>query len=138
MNIFKRDVNKGLHWTTVVTEKLMLAAIGGLTVVAAGQEVYRMYINFQIELADLFLLFIYTEVIGMIGAYYISHRIPVTLPLIIAMTALTRLIILHAKEGDPLILLAEGATILIIAAAAYLISLKDKLSLEKKALRNDE
>ena len=52
----------------------------------------------NIQLADLFLLFIYTEIVGMVGAYYISNRIPVTLPIIIAMTVLCRLIILHKRR----------------------------------------
>ena len=91
----KDKLNERLHWTTTITEKVMLAGIGGLTVVAALLEVWGMWEAKSIELADLFLLFIYTEIVGMVGAYYISNRIPVTLPIIIAMTALCRLIILH-------------------------------------------
>ena len=64
-------------------------------------------VEMKIELADLFLLFIYAEIIGMVGAFYASNRIPVTLP-IIAITALCRLIVLHSKEADPLVLVAEG------------------------------
>ena len=94
----KQDkLNQRLHWTTTITEKVMLGGIGGLTVVAALLEVWGMWENKSIALADLFLLFIYTEIVGMVGAYYISNRIPVTLPIIIAMTALCRLIILHSK-----------------------------------------
>ena len=79
------NLNKRLHWTTTITEKVMLGGIGFLTVLAAGCEVWDMWIDQNIELADLFLLFIYTEIVGMVGAYYISNRIPVTLPIIIAM-----------------------------------------------------
>ena len=66
----------------------MLGGIGVLTVVAAANEVWGMWLLQNIELADLFLLFIYTEIVGMVGAYYISNRIPVTLPIIIAMTVI--------------------------------------------------
>ena len=97
----KDKLNERLHWTTTVTEKIMLGGIGGLTVVAALLEVWGMWEARNIVLADLFLLFIYTEIVGMVGAYYISNRIPVTLPIIIAMTALCRLIILHSKDADP-------------------------------------
>ena len=90
-------VNSGLHWTTLYSEKLLLAVIGFLTMFAAGMDIYHMVINFKVQLADLFLLFIYAEIIGMVGAFYISNRIPVTLPIIIAMTALCRLIVLHSK-----------------------------------------
>jgi len=124
-----------LHWTTVMTEKGMLAVIGILTLVAAGLDVHAMILNLKIELADLFLLFIYTEIIGMVGAYFISNRIPVTLPIIIAMTALCRLIVLHSKDANPWVLVAEAGAILILAGAAYVMSQKDKLSLEKRAIR---
>ncbi len=137
MKILNFEINKGLHWTTVLTEKIMLAVIGILTVLAASFDVIEMIQIMKIELADLFLLFIYTEIIGMVGAFYVSNRIPVTLPIIIAMTALCRLIVLHSKEADPWILVAEASAILVLAVAAYAMSLKDKLSLEKKSLRNE-
>lgn len=137
MKILNFEINKGLHWTTVLTEKIMLAVIGILTVLAASFDVIEMIRLMKIELADLFLLFIYTEIIGMVGAFYVSNRIPVTLPIIIAMTALCRLIVLHSKEADPWILVAEASAILVLAIAAYAMSLKDKLSLEKKSLRNE-
>ena len=135
--IFKKDVNSQLHWTTVMTEKFMLAVIGVLTLLAAGDDVYNMWLSRSIELADLFLLFIYTEIIGMVGAYYISNRIPVTLPIIIAMTALCRLIILHSKDNEPLTLIAEAGAILVLAGAAYLMNMKEKVSLEKKENKNE-
>ena len=130
-------LNQSLHWTTTITEKIMLGGIGALTVVAALLEVYGMWQNKNIALADLFLLFIYTEIVGMVGAYYISNRIPVTLPIIIAMTALCRLIILHSKDADPWVLIAEAAAIVVLAGAAYIMSAKEKLSLEKKAMRDE-
>ena len=135
----KQDkLNQRLHWTTTVTEKLMLGGIGALTVVAALLEVWGMWEAKNIALADLFLLFIYTEIVGMVGAYYISNRIPVTLPIIIAMTALCRLIILHSKDADPWVLVAEAAANVVLAGAAYIMSAKEKLSLEKKEMRNNE
>ena len=130
--------NVNLHWTTVVTEKLMLGFIGILTTVAAGMDVYDMFLARRIELADLFLLFIYTEIVGMVGAYFANNRIPVSLPIIIAITALCRLIVLHSKDVDPWVLIAEAAAILILAGAAYLMSYKDWLSLEKEKMRNED
>tara|TARA_B100000424_G_scaffold268275_1_gene262761 strand:+ start:3572 stop:4000 length:429 start_codon:yes stop_codon:yes gene_type:complete len=133
----KAFATEKLHWTTVITEKFMLAVIGILTLLAAGFEVADMVAVRSIELGDIFLLFIYTEIIGMIGAFYASSRIPVTLPIIIAITALCRLIVLHSKEADPLNLVAEAGAIVILAGAAYLLSLKDKLSLEKDKMRDE-
>ena len=130
-------VNSKLHWTTLYSEKALLAVIGFLTMFAAAMDVYHMVINLKVELGDLFLLFIYAEIIGMVGAFYISNRIPVTLPIIIAMTALCRLIVLHSKEADPWMLIAEAGAIVLLGGAAYIMSHKDKLSLEKSKLRKD-
>ena len=92
----------------------------------------------KVELGDLFPLSIHAEIVGMVGAFYISNRIPVTLSIIIAMTALCRLIVLHPKkEADPRMLIAEAGAIAVLAAAAYVMSLKDKLSLEKQKLREE-
>ena len=121
-----------------MSEKGLLAVIGGLTMIAAGLDVYQMVvINMKIELADLFLLFIYAEIVGMVGVFYTSNRIPVTLPIIIAITALCRLIVLNSKDADPMILMAEAGAILVLSIAAYMMSLKDKLSLEKEDIKND-
>jgi len=124
--------DKNLHWTTVSSEKVLLAIIGIATCIAAAQYLFQMYEARVILLADLFLLFIYVEIIGMVGAFYSTNRIPVTLPIIIAITALCRLIIMQGKDMDALMLIGEASAVLILAAAAYIMSLKDKVSLEKK------
>lgn len=125
-----KKTNK-LHWTTVITERVIIALIGVCTVIAIGDYMYGMWIAQSVVLADLFMLFIFAEVVAMIGAFYNTERIPVTLPIIIAITALCRLIVLHSKEMESLDLIAEAGAILILAGAAYVMSLKDKLSLEK-------
>ena len=116
-------------------EQIILATIGIATLFATGQEILLMINNMSVKLADLFLLFIYAEVLGMVGAFYVSHRIPVTLPIIIAMTALCRLIVLHSKEMDPYMLVAEAVAVVVLAGAAYIMSLKDRISLEKIEMR---
>jgi protein PsiE len=68
----------------------------------------------------------------MVGAFYKDSRIPVTLPLIIAMTALTRMIVLTTKGSDPIDVVYESLGILILAISALIISYKDKLSLQKR------
>ena len=137
--IFERNrLNRRLHWTTIASEKILLAIIGLLAVIASGQYIWGMFQVGEITLGDLFLLFIYAEIVGMVGAFYVSNRIPVTLPIIIAMTALCRLIVLHSKEADPWMLIAEAGAIVLLAVAAYVMSLKDKLSLEKQKLREPE
>ena len=133
-----KNLNDKLHWTTVLTERAIIAIIGVCTVVAIGDYMYGMWIAKSVALADLFMLFIFAEVVAMIGAFYNTERIPVTLPIIIAITALCRLIVLHSKEMEPIGLLAESGAILILAGSAYLMSLKDKLSLQKLKYRDRE
>ncbi|MFZ9994379.1 MAG: phosphate-starvation-inducible PsiE family protein [Steroidobacteraceae bacterium] len=121
-----------------LTENIILLIIGLATLYATGVEVMRLIASREVALSDLFLLFIYAEVLGMVGAFYKSHRIPVTLPIIIAITALCRMIILQSKDIDPINILFEAGGILILAIAALLISYKDKLSLEKLKLRRHD
>ena len=119
------------HIITVVSEKVLLAIIGVATCLAALQHLYNMYLAMEIMLADLFLLFIFTEILAMVAAFYSSKRIPVTLPIFIAITALCRLIVMQNKDMDALIIIAEASAVIILAGAAYIMSLKDKMSLEK-------
>ena len=111
-----------------IIEKSLLALIALLTIIAVTQEILNIIDNAKVELADLLLLFIYTEVLGMIGIFYISNRIPITLPLFIAMTAISRLIILQGKGMEPITLLYEAGAILIIAIACLVVRYKPKKS----------
>lgn len=103
-------------------EKIFLVIIAIFTVAAMGQEIFALISNRRVELQDLLLMFIYAEVLGMLAAFYASHRIPITIPLFIAMTALSRLIILQGKDGNPSILLYESGAIILIAGACWIIS----------------
>lgn len=117
------------------SERAILMIIAIATLFATGIELVRMISSQTVNLSDLFLLFIYAEVLGMVGAFYINNRIPVTLPIIIAMTALTRMIILQSKDLDSINIIYEASGILILAASAYIMSLKDEISLEKLKIR---
>lgn len=126
IKVDKDKLNKSLHWTTVYSEKTLLGVIGALTVLAAASDIWELWLARNIDLADLFLLFIYAEIIGMVGAYYSTHRIPVTLPIVIAITAICRLIILQGKESEPLVILAGAGAILILAGAIYIMKIKER------------
>ena len=104
-----------------VTEKVLLVIIAIFTVLATFEEVVKIYDIKSVQLADLLLLFIYTEVLGMIGIFFVSNRIPITLPIFIAMTAISRLIILQGKEMDMSYLLFEAGAILILAIAVLVV-----------------
>ena len=118
-----------------LSERAILMIIAIATLFATGIELARMFEEQTVNLSDLFLLFIYAEVLGMVGAFYINNRLPVTLPIIIAMTALTRMIILQSKDLDSINIIYEASGILILAAAAYVKSLKDEISLRKLKIR---
>ena len=118
-----------------ISERVLLFLIALATIFATTSEIIRMIDVKIVNLSDLFLLFIYAEVIGMVASFYANNRIPVTLPLIIAMTALTRMIILQSKDVNAINIIYEAAGILILAISAYIMTLKDKISLKKLMLR---
>ncbi len=95
-------------------------------------EVYFMINKMKVELADLLLLFIYVEVMGMIRVYLANAEIRITYPLVIAITAISRLIILQKKDLDPSILIYESLAILIIAIAIIVLRLRYLNSLKPK------
>ena len=112
---------------------IVLALILVSTVVAIGLELRKMFIAQSVELADLLLMFLYLEVLAMIRVFWESQSIRITLPLLIAITALSRFIILQGKEQDPSALVYEASAILLIAAATVVIRLRhsNKLGLNK-------
>ena len=118
-----------------LSERSILLLIALATIYATASEVVRIIEVEVVNLSDLFLLFIYAEVLGMVATFYANNRIPVTLPLIIAMTALTRMIILKTKDLNAVNIIYEAAGILILAISAYIMSLKDKISLKKLLIR---
>jgi protein PsiE len=90
--------------------------IGVLAIVAVTFELGGLAKTGDINLADLLLLFIYLEVLGMAYAYYSTHSVPVTLPVLIAITGITRLILL-SKDSEPTQLMYEAGAVLLLAIA---------------------
>ena len=104
------------------------------TVIAVGIEIYKMYQNMSVTLADLVLMFLYLEVLAMVRVFWNQQSISITLPLLIAITALARFIILQGKEMDPTALVYEAVAIVLIAGAIVILRLRhsDKLVIKKK------
>ena len=104
------------------------------TVIAVGIEMYKMFQNRSVTLADLLLMFLYLEVLAMVRVFWNQQSISITLPLLIAITALARFIILQGKEMDPTALVYEAIAIVLIAGAIVILRLRhsDKLGLTKK------
>ena len=120
-----------------ITKNLQLALMCIIlvsTVIAVGIEIKNMFTNQSVTLADLLLMFLYLEVLAMVRVFWNQQSISITLPLLIAITALDRFIILQGKEMDPTALVYEAVAILLIAAAIVVLRLRhsDKLGLKKK------
>ena len=120
-----------------VTKTLQLILLGVIllsTVIAVGIEIRTMFINQSVELGDLLLMFLYLEVMAMVRVFWEQQSISISLPLLIAITALSRFIILQGKSMDPSALLYEAGAILLIAAAIVVLRLRhsEKLGISKK------
>ena len=104
------------------------------TVLAFGFELNEMYKVGRVTLADLLLMFIYIEVIGMIGVFWESKTIRITYPLLIAITALARLIILQDKDSASINLIYQGSAVLLLALAVFFLKLRysKKLGMDKQ------
>ncbi|MGA1113229.1 MAG: phosphate-starvation-inducible protein PsiE [Candidatus Pelagibacter sp.] len=94
------------------------------TVIAVFLEIYNMYQLKTVTLADLLLMFLYLEVMAMVRVFWEQQSISITLPLLIAITALSRFIILQGKEMNPSALVYEASAILLIAISILVIRLR--------------
>ncbi len=108
------------------------------TIIAFFLEMKEMYDNLDITLADLLLMFIYIEVIGLVRSYWETRSVRITYPLVIAITALARFIILQDKESDPANLIYISLAILIVAVATVIIRFRNSRYLKiEKSNSND-
>ena len=108
------------------------------TIVAFMLEISEMYDNKNIELADLLLMFIYIEVIGLVKSYWETRSVRITYPLVIAITALARFIILQDKESDPSNLIYISVAILIVAIATVVIRFRNSKYLKIDNSKSNE
>ena len=107
-----------------ILEKIVLSILLVCTLIVIGQEILMMVENQRVTLADILLLFIYVEVLGMIKEYWVAKVIRMSYPLFIAMTALARLIILQRKDIEPVTLIYESVAILIIAISIVVLRVR--------------
>jgi len=112
MNMYK--------WITAA-EKGILVLIALFTIYSVGAEMYTVLMTGKITLTDLLLMFIYAEVLGMVAAFYKYSKIPIAIPIFIAITALCRLIILQGKGISTVDLIYESGAVLLLAISALVI-----------------
>ena len=108
------------EWITAA-EKGILILIAFFTIFSVGIEMFTVIQNGKITLTDLLLMFIYAEVLGMVAAFYKYNKIPITIPIFIAITALCRLIILQGKGISTIDLIYESGAVLLLALSAIII-----------------
>ena len=121
-----------------ILEKIVLSILIVCTVIAIGMEIQAMVINLKVTLADILLLFIYIEIIGMIKEYWVSKVIRMSYPLFIAMTALARLIIMGRKDVEPSAYVYESVAILILAIAIVVLRVRHMEILNKKSINKQD
>jgi protein PsiE len=104
-----------------VIERLLLFTVVLMTMGGAAFEILTIYQAQTINLADILLMFLYLEVIGMVAVFYSNRQSVFVYPILIAITALARLIILQGKEMAPENILYEAIAIMILAIAAAIL-----------------
>jgi protein PsiE len=104
-----------------LVEHIGLLVIAIATVVAMANEIVIMVSAAQVTLADLLLLFLYLEVLAMVGAYYRSGKLPVRFPLYISMVALARYLVLDFKGMEEWRMLAITGSILLLTLAVLVV-----------------
>ncbi|MBC7521284.1 MAG: phosphate-starvation-inducible PsiE family protein [Sandarakinorhabdus sp.] len=118
----QKMVLSGFH----AIERVLLVVIAVMTLGAAAMEINRVVIAREINLADILLMFLYTEVIGMIAVFYGGRESPFVYPIFIAITALARLIVLQGKAMAPENIVFEASAILLLSIAALIIARTSK------------
>lgn len=102
-------------------EWIGLLVITITTVVAIGQEIQQMLAVKKVLLEDILLLFIFLEILTMVGLYFKSGKLPLRYPIYIAMVAIARYIIIGMKQIDGWTILALAGAILVLALAVVAI-----------------
>ena len=108
------------------------------TIIAFFVELSVMYETRTVGLADLLLMFIYIEVLGLVRSYWETRSVRITYPLVIAITALARYIILQDKNSDPANLIYIALAILIVSAATVVIRFRNSKYLKIDSKKSNE
>jgi len=121
------DERFGLHRNSYfyaglnIVELVGLCIIGFATTFAIGQEAWSMVVTRKVDLSDLLLLFLYLEILAMVGQYFKTGQIQVRYPIYIAIVALARVLIVEAKTFDNWHLIAVAGTIVLLAIAVLIV-----------------
>jgi protein PsiE len=104
-----------------LVEDVGLSIILLATLVAGGIEIRHMWVQQNVMLTDLLLMFIYVETVTMVKVYWESGKLPVRMPLYIAIVAIARYLIIDVKDMEALRVIAIASSILLIAVAVLVV-----------------
>ena len=121
MPTMSKKPNPHVLRTLDIVEWVGLLVISIATVAAIGQETWEMVLARKVFLQDILLLFIYLEILTMVGLYFKSGKLPLRYPIYIAMVAIARYIIIGMKQFDGWTILAFAGAILVLALAVVAI-----------------
>ena len=122
------------QWVITILEYLEwlgLLIITLATVVAVGQEVYTMLMRLEVKLEDILLLFIFLEILTMVGLYFTSGKLPIRYPLYIAIVAIARYITIGMKQMQGITIITLSSAILILVIAVFIIRYSPKDNLDE-------
>lgn len=126
MNLETDKVQKFGNTLVDMFHFLALFVIGATVVWSATYEYLHMMEKGYAELKDILLLFIYLELGAMIGIYFKTHRLPVQFLIFIAITALSRHLVIdvqHVSDSFHLyLLLSISGSIVLLSGALIILS----------------
>lgn len=112
-----RGLGRGIRLLEYVGLVIVLVA----TLVAGGHEVWRMFSSGMVDITDLLLLFMYLEMVSMVEVYWRMGKLPVRMPLYIAMVGIARHMMADSSYHDPHLMLAGAAAIVLLAAGVLIV-----------------
>ncbi len=103
-----------LEWTGLLIITLA-------TLVAVGLEIQTMYLAHNVLLQDILMLFIFLEILTMVGLYFSSGKLPLRYPIYIAIVAIARYITIGMKQMDGWTIISLSLAILILALTVLVL-----------------
>ena len=119
--LHRKTVRENGRHLIAIIEDLGLILILLATIWAIGQAAWGMIESRKVELADLLLIFILLEVITMVESYWRLGKLPVRIPLYIAMVSMARYLILDTSDAHDVHALFITGAILILALAVFVV-----------------
>jgi phosphate starvation-inducible membrane PsiE len=130
MNNVMEKVQKTGNALVDIFHYLALFVIGATIVWSAVYEYLQMMEKGYAALKDILLLFIYLELGAMIGIYFKTHRLPVQFLIFIAITALSRHLVIDVQQVSDTfhlyLLISISGAIVLLSGALFVLTFAAK------------